>query len=187
MYKFAITPLGLETTYDGVRKEVSEFFQAHCACDMISPWFEVPNRISHIVWGQDGETVIGLIPIIQLTPYRDGDEWGEITSRHFQLYYTVVHTDYRGQGLSYTLLRAATHYLFNDYQADKVRVGKSCLNNVKPTVFTEVKYNVIHRFEEDPEYKDLYEVTKEHLDHQKLNQRLTGISLKQAGTRSKNV
>ena len=138
-----------------IKREIQLFYDYHYPqySEAVSQFLAVPDRVSHVVFAFENLTVAGMIPIIKLVPERD-QYCGE---NHYAYFYTILAPEYRSRGLCNQLLKEAVSLLIG-IGAKKIRVSKSSGNNVKHTIFTDMKFNLIKYDENAEEYKHTYEL-----------------------------
>lgn len=134
---------------------ITKFYNDHCDKDaLIIKSFIDANRFSHLITIEYNSEIITILSIIKLEAEKD---YGELTNNHYQLFHTVVHINYRNQGYCNAMLRIAVKLLIG-IGADKIRVSKSSLNDVKHTIFTDMNFNLLKYQPEEIEYKHVYEL-----------------------------
>jgi len=137
------------------KKQILEFYDNHCDknISIIKSFLDV-DRFSHLITIKDVDKIIGILPVIKSEVGRD---YGELTDNHYQFHRVVIHTDYRSQGYCNAILRMGVKLLIKK-RADRIRVSKSSLNNVKHTIFTDMKFDLLKYNPEALEFKHIYEL-----------------------------
>lgn len=132
--------------------------------------FITNNQYKYMTVAYDDLKLIGLFPVVKLSKDReDHNTYGEVTDNHYSYTYAVVHLDHRNKGLCNGILRMAVKLLI-DVGADKIRVAKSSLNNVKHTIFTDMGFDLINFDDTKTEFKHIYELDVSKADMNKLNE-----------------
>ncbi len=136
--------------------------------DMISRTAQMifDGFITYSVNAKDGDKLVGTNGIIKLDEATDP---GPFAKNHYAYFYTLVHPDYRNQGICNGILRMTTKFLI-EMGADKIRVDKSSSNTVKHEIFTDMGFELFKYHPEKTEFKNTYELDVSKADINKLNE-----------------
>lgn len=156
MIQFDITKVNLE-----IEEEIQDFFDKNAPefSSIVKQFINV-HRFTYLVYAFNDKEVVAINPIIKLIFGRDNGKISPIIEDHYAYYTTVVHLNYRNQGLCNSMLKESVR-LLEGIGAKKIRVAKSSLNNVKHSIFTDMLFDLVSYDETKEEFKHTYELDVE--------------------------